>query len=139
MGCSFDASYFILIILIVFFMLLYAYLGATHPKIREPFNDAKHKLIDGERMVVFQGIGLPDSRPELTLPDADPSSPSIDGTLDGPKSKFAFAYNECKPECCATSGGYACNGGCPCLTNEQLGFSMSRGNNARPRLCGENI
>ncbi len=119
--------------------MLYVYIGGIQ-KTKEKFtSNSNYNLIDGDNMIVFQGVGLPDSYPDPSLPDRmDPSNPSVDGNIDGQRSKFLFAYNECKPECCATSGGYSCDGGCPCMTNEQLGYSHSRGNNSKLTLCSKN-
>ena len=136
--CGIASQYFLIILCIIFFMILYVYMG-TPVKVKEPFYvSSDYKLIPGERMVVMQGNGIPDIPVEASMPDVnDSSSPSVDGNPSSQKSKLMFAYNECKPECCATSGGYACNGGCPCMTKEQLGYALSCGTNSKPRLCGD--
>jgi hypothetical protein len=126
------SNIFLLVLLIFFFMLLYVY-ARKHSLSKELFIDSsseQKKLIPADKLVVVQGNGIPDLPLEPTLPDSsDTSAVSVDGTEEGPKSKFLFAYNECKPSCCATSGGYACNGGCPCITKDQQKFAFSRGYN----------
>lgn len=138
MACLSRKSFsniFLVVVLLIFFMLLYVY-TRKHNSGKEYFIDsADTKLIPANKLVVVQGNGIPDIPIESSKPDNDLSAPSVDGTEDGPKSKFLFAYNECKPSCCATSGGYACNGGCPCLTKAQQKFAFSRGYNHKPNKC----
>ncbi len=122
----FNGTYFLILILFVFFMLIYVFVGGTSQKSVEYFYEDK-KLIPADKLVVIQGNGIPDVPIDPSMPDMnDPSAPSVDGTELGPKSKFLFAYNECKPECCSTSGGYSCNGGCPCITEEQKKFLFAK-------------
>lgn len=120
----------------LFFLLLYIY-ARKHQPGKEFFVDSSdNKLIPTDKLVVVQGNGIPDVPIEPSKPDTnDNSSPSVDGTEEGPRSKFLFAYNQCKPSCCATSGGYTCNGGCPCMTKDQQKFAYSRGYNHRPNKC----
>jgi hypothetical protein len=120
----FNGTYFLILILLVFFMLIYVFVGGnTQTSPLKEYFYVENKLITPEKLVVVQGNGIPDIPMESSTPDqSDPSAPSVDGTESGPKSKFLFAYNECKPECCDTSGGYSCNGGCPCITPEQKKF-----------------
>ena len=128
---------FLIMLLLAFFLLLYIYTSTTYkgPTAIEMFAEAS-KLIPSDKIVVFQGNGIPDVPVEPSQPDQnDTSAPAVDGTDNGPRSKFLFAYNECKPECCGTAGGYACNGGCPCLTEEQKAFAYGRGKNNRPGKC----
>lgn len=128
-----SSNYFLILILLVFFMLLYVYIGPPMTKQLERFNVQKdNELLDKDKIVVLQGLGNPDIPIQATAyDDNDVSSPAVDGSENGPKSKLVFAYNTCKPECCATSGGYSCSGGCPCMTNSQLKFAGSRGGNSR--------
>ena len=131
------SNIFLLVMLIFFFMLLYVYTRKHYPR-KELFIDSseQNKLIPTDKLVVVQGNGIPDVPVEPTKPDSsDISAPSVDGTEEGPKSKFLFAYNECKPSCCDTSGGYACNGGCPCMTKDQQKFAFSRGYNNKASKC----
>ena len=93
---------FLILLLLVFIMLLYVYVGSS--KTIEKFVDtAGATLIPADKVVVIQGMGVPDVPIEPSQPDNnDSSAPVVDGAEQGPKSKFLFAYNECKPECCAT-------------------------------------
>ncbi len=138
----FSSNYFLILTVLIFIMLLYVYI--VNPmqyfdksKALEKFSEVmNYKLIPADKLVVVQGLGVPEIPIQATKPDqTDPSSPAVDGTEDGAKSKFFFAYNECKPECCATSGGYSCNGGCPCVTKEQEKFAYRRGYNHKPSKC----
>lgn len=118
-----SSKLFLATILLVFVMLLYVYVGVPSHK-TERFSVVEqediYKLFPQNKIIVSQGLGIPNIPIEPTLPDlTDVTAPSVDGTEGGPRSKFIFAYNQCKPECCSTSGGYSCNGGCPCLTKEQ--------------------
>lgn len=134
---KFNMNYFLLLTLLVFFMLLYVYIGGfSSKKSLERFTTADYKLIPADKLVVLQGLYDPNLDFEVSTPDStDPSSPPVDGTEQGPRSKFFFAFNECKPECCSTSGGYSCKGGCPCMTAEQRKFSGSRGQNQKGEKC----
>lgn len=135
---KFSLNYFLIMILLVFFMLLYVYLGGPSKTPLERFTTTtNYQLIPADKMVVMQGLFDPNAEYVPAIPDStDPSSPPVDGTEQGPRSKFFFAFNECKPECCATSSGYSCNGGCPCLTTEQHSFAGSRGQNQKGEKCG---
>lgn len=57
--------------------------------------------------------------------DEKMNNPSVDGTPNSPKSRFMFAYNQCKPECCP--GTYSCNGGCVCTNKNQVDYLNKRG------------
>lgn len=135
----FNGTYFLILTLLIFFMLLYVYVGGKPnvPKTSFETFEQSYKLIPPEKLVVVQGLGVPDVPIEPSKPDTtDVSAPTIDGSDNGPRSKFYFAYNECRPECCATSGGYSCSGGCPCLSKDQMKFGYSRGFNHRNAKCG---
>lgn len=110
--------YFLLAILIVFFMLLYVYATPCASNVEKYANS----LLPSDKVVYIQGNGIPDA--PLTaakLDQDDPNAQSVDGTANGPKSMFMFAYNSCSPSCCDESS-YSCNGGCVCLTPEQKMF-----------------
>lgn len=134
-GCM--SNYFLISILLVFFMLLYVYASTTLvASRREPFVESTNALISPDKLVVVQGLGVPDVPIAPSMPDPnDSSAPTVDGTENGPRSKFLFAYNACRLDCCPTSGGYSCSGGCPCMTPEQKKFAGSRGFNSRPSKC----
>ena len=114
-----------LVVLFVLVLSVYLFVAmGRREKFTEPTGPVA--LIAPEKTVVVQGNGVPDIPIEPTAYDAnDESAPSVDGTIDGPRSKFLFAFNECKPECCGSSGGYMCEGGCPCLTDKQKTYFHS--------------
>ena len=133
---TFTLTYFLIFTLMVFFMLLYVYPGNQLDIIQVESFDEPNKLIPADKLLVVQGLGVPDSEFKPAQPDTtDISAPSVDGTEQGPKSKFLFAFNQCKPECCSQSVGYTCAGGCPCLTKEQMKFATSRGFNFQNSKC----
>ena len=136
--CSNTVNFFLIILILSFIMLIYFYIvGFPSFNKKEPFyvhDDSR--LIPADKIVVMQGLGNPDLPIQATEYDAeDTSAPSVTGKEDGPKSKLVFAYNQCKPECCASSGGYSCNGGCPCITKEQMNFIGTRGYNHKADKC----
>ena len=132
----FKSNYFLILVLLVFFMLLYVYIGGPMSLQKRVEMFVENKLLPADNLVVVQGNGIPNVPIEPSEYDkSDDSSPIVDGTEKGARSKFFFAYNECKPECCKTSGGYSCNGGCPCVTQEQMKYAYSRGNNSRHKKC----
>jgi hypothetical protein len=131
-------NYLLIAILIVFFMILYVYLGAwtsfiTVQAAPEKFaNVVDNSLLNPDKIAFIQGNGIPqETFAEIQYDQSDPSMQSVDGTMSGktPKSMFMFAYNKCDVKCCGESGGYGCNGGCVCLTNEQKKFMSNRGYN----------
>jgi len=76
---------------------------------------------------LVQGHGAPDVTPPASEPDHGPETPTVDGRPDSPRSKFMFAYNQCRPECCPST--YSCSNGCVCTTPEQRRFLQQRGTN----------
>jgi hypothetical protein len=136
-------SYFLITMLIVFFMLLYVFFAPIQPIIIdqrvypfEMFDNKEITLLPKDKILVIQGNGIPDQNFTPTENDKnDPAYLSVDGTDKSPSSLFAFAYNKCSPECCGDSGGYSCNGGCVCITNEQKKFFGSRANNNIYNKC----
>jgi len=83
----------------------------------------------GRSAFLVQGHTAPDVTPPVSKPDHGPETPSVDGTQDAPKSKFMFAYNQCRPECCPST--YSCDHGCVCTTEQQRKFLQQRGKNHR--------
>jgi hypothetical protein len=80
-----------------------------------------YDLIDPRKLHVIQGVS---SNYEVTKPiqfEEDPSKPSVDGTLNGPKSMFVFTFNKSSPECCMNehASGYSSSHGCVCLSENQ--------------------
>jgi hypothetical protein len=113
-------KYFLITLLLVFFMLLYAYVSYKPRYRHESFSEASQwNLWPPETVVNIQGNGVPPEDLKPTQIDmTDPSTQSVDGTPDGPKSMFMFAYNKCDVSCCDKSP-YSCTGGCVCLTDDQ--------------------
>ena len=124
------ADYFLLILILVFAILLFVYIY-NHPtncsSPRESFSDLnKNVLLPADKVINIQGLGIPDTSidpPEMDT--TDDSAQSVDGTPNGPKSLFMFAYNKCDVGCCDTSS-YSCDGGCVCITPEQYDMVKKR-------------
>lgn len=147
------SSYFLIAVLIVFFMLLYVYVGPNIPSSnqirtdtfkqqffngglarKEQFKD--NELIPMDKIVFIQGNGVPDKQPDKIIFDqSDPSAQSVDGTDSAPVSMFPFAFNKCDVKCCGDAANLSCNGGCVCLTNEQKRFMSNRGYNNKFDKC----
>lgn len=136
-------SYFLILVLIVFFMLLYVYVGGTtvHANMvpasnnRERFVEKYNELLPVDKIAIIQGNAVPDKNPgKITFDQNDPSTQSVDGTKNTPKSMFVFAYNKCDVKCCGDSP-YSCSGGCVCLTDDQKKFLSNRGFNNRQNKC----
>lgn len=135
-GNCLGNNFFVIAALIVFFMLLYVFIGAWYARnveaATEKFSGAgvNHTLISPDKIVSVQGNGIPPTDNKVIEYDQlDPSMQPVDGVEGSPKSLFMFAYNKCDVSCCGDSGGYGCNGGCVCLTNEQKKFMSNRGTN----------
>jgi hypothetical protein len=137
-------SYFLILVLIVFFMLLYVYVGGASvyastipvlPSSRERFAEKNNELLPVDKIAIIQGNAVPDKNPgKITFDQNDPSTQPVDGTKNTPKSMFVFAYNKCDAKCCGDSP-YSCSGGCVCLTDEQKKFLSNRGSNNRQNKC----
>lgn len=93
--------------------------------LREAFaekQDAKlNELIEPKKLAVFQGVTANNVPVKSIEFEEDKMKPSVDGSPDGPRSMFMFAYNKVSPDCCLgeRSGGYSTNGGCVCITDKQ--------------------
>jgi len=134
-------NFFLVLVLIVFFMLVYVYVGDVQKnklvaakEFFSPFD--KNTLLPMDKVVYIQGNGVPDKPPsgKIEFDLEDPSTTSVDGTEKTPKSMFMFAYNKCDPKCCGQSS-YSCNGGCVCPTKEQMRFVSNRGYNNKFDKC----
>ena len=134
---------YVIFILALGFMFLYIYASPLYPSMtvyqiieseRERFNQQKHELLSPDKIAIIQGNAIPEKNPQKVIFDqCDPAAQSVDGTKNGPKSLFTFAYNKCSPDCCFGSP-YSCNGGCVCLTEEQKkNFARQRGDGACSR------
>ena len=91
--------------------------------------DDSYTLNDPNDLYTLQGTpsGLEDA-----VSKYDPVSnnyPSVDGTDDGPKSLFAFAFNKSSPACCPST--YSTDRGCVCTTKQQRDFINKRGGNRK--------
>jgi hypothetical protein len=80
-----------------------------------------NELIPKKQLTVFQGVTANNIPVKSIEYENDEMKPSVDGSSDGPRSLFMFAYNKVSPECCLgeRSGGYSTNGGCVCITDKQ--------------------
>jgi len=92
----------------------------------EKYSDNKktnklNELIPKKELAVFQGVSANNTPLQSISFEDDEMKPSVDGSPNGPKSLFMFAYNKVSPECCLgeRSGGYSTNGGCVCITDKQ--------------------
>ena len=82
-------------------------------------------LIQTNNLYVPSGTQLPLNE-EISRPGKT-NGPSVDGSINMPKSMAMFKYNKCVPECCPST--YSCSGGCVCQTDKQAKFINKRGNN----------
>ncbi len=142
------SSYFLIAVLIVFFMLLYVYVTpSVYPVLTSPkqmFTQRREKfknneLIPLDKIVFVQGNTVPDKDPgKIMFDQDDPAAQSVDGTPNGPRALFPFAFNKCDVSCCGESSGLSCNGGCVCLTDEQKRFFKNRAYNNKQDPCVSN-
>lgn len=103
----------ILVVLVVIFLILYFIASGTmRMELYEDLISDNNELIPKDKLIVIQGNGIPDIPIQATEPD----------TTD---TLFNFAYNKCSLDCCKNSE-YSCNGGCVCLTNEQLNANSKK-------------
>jgi len=84
---------------------------------REGFAALGYSMNDGVHSDTYQ---KKDSLEEKIL---EPSVPLAEGQL------FFFGNNSFTPECCNTNSTVSGNGGCACITSEQVSFLSRRGNN----------
>jgi hypothetical protein len=59
--------------------------------------------------------------------------PPVDGTKDGAKHMFMFAYNKSSPECCPST--FSSSRGCVCMSEAQRNYINKRGSN---KIAGGN-
>lgn len=80
-----------------------------------------NELIPKKELAVFQGVSANNTPLQTLNFEDDEMKASVDGSKDGPKSLFMFAYNKVSPECChgKNNSGYSTNGGCVCITDKQ--------------------
>jgi hypothetical protein len=128
-GCNASANYFVLFVLLLFFMLIYASF------LRLPSKEYyANELLDPKETQFMQGINIP-LKYEPTWTDiSDPVKPPVDGTPDAPRSMHMFSFNRCAPECCIDSP-YSCDRGCVCMTDKQYDYLDGRGKNHSKNAC----
>jgi len=118
-----------LLLLVIFISVFYVYFTNTRvPESAEKFIIDKYPLVPKDKLVVYQGSTLPDTKPPNIVFDDHESMPTVDGKADGNKSMFMMAFNKCDPSCCPST--YSCSGGCVCMTKDQVNFVGNRGNNS---------
>jgi hypothetical protein len=107
-SCNASANYFVLFVLLLFFMLIYASF------LRLPSKEYyANELLDPKETQFMQGINIP-LKYEPTLTDiSDPVKP---------------------PECCIDSP-YSCDRGCVCMTDKQYDYLDGRGKNHSKNAC----
>jgi hypothetical protein len=83
--------------------------------------DNLNELIPQKKLAVYQGVTANNIPLKSIDFEEDEMKPSVDGSPNGPRSLFMFAYNKVSPDCCIgeRSGGYSTNGGCVCITDKQ--------------------
>lgn len=119
----------LLLILIAFGAVFFFYFTQSKiPTKAEKFQIDKYPLVPKDKLVVYQGSTLPDTKPPNIIYDDHESLPTVDGKPDGDKSMFMMAFNKCDPSCCPST--YSCSGGCVCMTKDQVNFVGNRGNNS---------
>lgn len=84
-------------------------------------NNNLNELIPKKKLAVYQGVTANNIPLKPIDFEEDEMKPSVDGSSNGPRSLFMFAYNKVSPDCCLgeRSGGYSTNGGCVCITDKQ--------------------
>lgn len=110
------------IILILFAVAVFLFLRQVREKYSEqPNKNNLNELIPKQKLAVFQGVTANNVPLKPITFEEDELKPSVDGSPNGPRSLFMFAYNQVSPDCCIgeRSGGYSTNGGCVCITDKQ--------------------
>lgn len=112
----------ILVLSIVAIIQTIPFLTQTLEKYSEKTSkESLNQLIPKEKLAVYQGVTANNIQLKSLEFEDDEMKPSVDGSPNGPRSMFMFAYNKVSPECCLgeRSGGYSTNGGCVCITDKQ--------------------
>lgn len=125
---------FILGTLLVALMLIYALVSGLKPQEKFKEQTVESTYIPKDKLIVYQGSTLPDKPPNAVIFDNDVNLPTIDGKPNSMHSMFLFAANKCSPECCSYSP-FSCDRGCVCMTEDQIKFVSSRGNNSAGTKC----
>lgn len=100
--------------------------GWRHPPCNVPLQ------VPTRQNSTVQGHQVPLVQPKPSKIEDDPATPSVNGDPNGPKSKFVFAFNQSRPECCPST--YSTSSGCVCTTAQQRNWIANRGRNAK---CGK--
>lgn len=147
-------TYFVIFILLLFFLILYASFDPVGSfkllpaSTRESFGNCKPRsldastgsrtigdyILDPKKMQVYQGASGPLKYKPPRQDSTDEDKPSIDGGESSLRSLSMVSYNKCAPECCIDSP-YSCDRGCVCLTDKQYDYLGGRGNNHKPIPC----
>lgn len=109
-------------ILLLFIVAIIPFLTQTSENYSEVTNENNlNELIPQQKLAVFQGVSANNIPLKSMEFEDDETKPSVDGSSNGPKSLFMFAYNKVSPQCCLgeRSGGYSTSGGCVCITDKQ--------------------
>jgi hypothetical protein len=111
--------------IVLVFILIIGTIAFVNPKsLVERFAQLPPKeaygLIGAKDLLVVQGNQASAEMKPMQL-DCSVDGPSVDGSVDGPKSMFMFTFNKASPECCGTdnASGYSTSGGCICVTEQQ--------------------
>lgn len=129
----------LLLFIIVLCAALYAIAYKVHDQspvvtwLRATASERFSELVPPEKVIVYQGNGVPDQPVAPMTYDQHGSFPSVDGTEEGPRSLFMMSFNKCDPSCCPST--YSCSGGCVCMTKEQQNFVGTRGSNNKGTQC----
>ena len=118
----------IIFAILIIFMSLIHLLGSQFFLQQEKFSAMAR---DPSKVITLQGHTIPTEPPTEVRYDQDPSTTTVDGTPNTPRSMFMLAFNKCDPSCCPST--YSCSGGCVCMTNAQKDFIGKRGNNGATR------
>ena len=94
-------------------------------------------LLDPARTLAVQGHTVPVAMDPAAGPgyELDPRKPPVDGTEAAPRSLAMFSFNKCSLDCCPGVGGYSCDKGCVCVSQEQRDFLA--GGPGRARAAGK--
>ena len=121
---------------IISLMFIFAIVGVLVFIFKEHINLEKfydttgtYDLIDPKKLYIVQGLSGNYEIPNKPLEfENDPSKPSVDGTPNGPKSMFVFAFNKASADCCNTdySAGYSTSKGCVCLSPQQRAYFIGK-------------
>ena len=70
-------------------------------------------------------VNVPEVKPSQIVVPPLTAPPTVDGSTEGLKSNFMFAFNQSSPLCCPST--YTTSSGCVCLSQKQKDFISNRG------------